>query len=67
MITRFWVVGAEYTDTNFSALTGSTPVVEGPFVSEEDAKSVWRQLSSQSSSLARTRFSIMSERMRLMN
>lgn len=65
MITRFWVVGGEYTDTQFSALAGSTPIVEGPFQSEEEATQVWRHLSSQSSSLAHTRFSIMSERMRL--
>ncbi len=62
---RYWVIGGQYVDTSWSALRDPSPTVAGPFESESDAKARWRQLSSETSSLASTRFSVVSETVRL--
>jgi hypothetical protein len=61
---RFWVVGGEYADTSFSALTQGQATVTGPFDSEEEARAAWRGLNDKPHS-ALTRFSIVHENLRL--
>ena len=62
---RFWVVGGEYADTSFRALTQGHATVTGPFVSEEEAKAAWRDLYERQPGSALTRFSIVQENLRL--
>jgi hypothetical protein len=58
------VIGGEYTDTQFRSLRSEQPTVAGPFESRDDAQQTWKQLSSEHSSRATTRFSIASEHIR---
>jgi hypothetical protein len=62
---RFWVVGGEYADTSFSALTGPSATVAGPFDSEEAARAAWRGMYDRQPCSALTRFSIVHENLRL--
>jgi hypothetical protein len=62
---RFWVVGGEYADTSFSALSQGAATVTGPFESEEEAKAAWRDLYDRQPGSALTRFSIVHENLRL--
>ncbi|MDB5459016.1 MAG: hypothetical protein JWO72_757 [Caulobacteraceae bacterium] len=61
---RFWVIGGDYTDTEFRSLRSAQPTVAGPFESRDDAQQTWKALSSEHSSLATTRFSIAAEQIR---
>jgi hypothetical protein len=63
---RFWVIGGEYTCTGFKALRGGSQV-EGPFENRDEARAVWKRLSSEHSSRATARFSIASEQLVLPN
>ena len=61
---RFWVIGGDYTDTGFRSLRSAHTTVAGPFDSRDEAQQTWKQLSSEHSSLATTRFSIAAEQIR---
>jgi hypothetical protein len=61
---RYWVVGADYADTEFRVMRNEAPTVKGPFDSEEEATVTWRQLSAEATHLASVRYSILSERFR---
>jgi hypothetical protein len=62
---RFWVIGGEFADTSFMTLTCQRASVAGPFASEDEAKAVWRDLSTDRTSSALTRYSILHEDIRL--
>lgn len=64
---RFWVVGGEYADTSFRSLTCDQATVAGPFDNEAEARAVWRGLYDRQACSALTRFSIVSENLRLAN
>ncbi len=53
----FWVVGGEYRDTSFQALSGQ-PEVFGPFPDYDDAMRVWRERTGVSKSAALVRYTI---------
>ncbi|MBP5856497.1 DUF4170 domain-containing protein [Marivibrio halodurans] len=42
---EFWVVGGEYTDTDFQAMKPGTEERLGPYSRYEDAEKVWKQKS----------------------
>lgn len=61
-IHRYWVLGADYVDTDFRVLRDPSPTVVGPFDTEAEAALAWRELSGARSSFALTRYSILSEK-----
>ncbi|MBX6322007.1 MAG: hypothetical protein IRY94_09290 [Rhodospirillaceae bacterium] len=56
--TCFWVVGGEYTDTDFARLVEGTGQVYGPFDSYEEARAVWERQSLATRCRALMRFAI---------
>lgn len=55
---QFWVIGAEYRDTNFDQLIEGTSRVYGPFAEYDRAKEIWRERSLASRCEAATRYTI---------
>ena len=58
---RFWVVGGEYTTTDFETLIQGTERVVGPFETRNDAERTWRALSEDFRPQAQVRFTIAHE------
>jgi len=58
---RYWIVGGEYTDTNFSKLVEDTRQVLGPFTQYDDALSIWHRLADKTRSICTARFVITRE------
>jgi len=58
---RYWVIGGNYRDLDFSALRDGTEMLLGPFEREEDAKSEWKRVSFENKSTATARFAIVAE------
>jgi hypothetical protein len=56
---QFWVIGAEFRDTAFRAVSG-TPSAEGPFMSYDEALRIWRARSEETRHEAFRRFTIAS-------
>lgn len=57
--TEYWVVGGEYTDTNFKELKGGGKEEHiGPFTSREDARSAWKAKSMEHIDNAYVRYRI---------
>ena len=54
----FWVVGGEYTDTDFNAVKPGTEVKLGPFDTYEEARKVWKDKSMAAIDDAYVRFRI---------
>ena len=64
MTTRYWVVGGEYRDPEFSALVPGTERMVGPFENERKARNEWMRLTySPGTDPATTRYSIAMETM----
>ncbi len=62
MTKRFWVIGGEYEDPNFSALIPGTEKMVGPFDNERRARTEWTRLTCcPVGGTATTRYSIASE------
>jgi hypothetical protein len=62
MATRYWVIGGEYRDPEFSALMPGTEKMVGPFENERRAKTEWTRLTCcPNGTTATTRYSIASE------
>lgn len=56
---EYWVVGGEYTDTNFTDLAGGkSPDEHGPFESYEEAREKWAALSMANVDNAHARYSV---------
>lgn len=58
---RFWVVGGEYTSTDFETLIQGTERVVGPFETRNEAERTWRTLSEDHRPQAQVRFTIAHE------
>ena len=56
--TFFYVIGGEYEDMSFDRLITSTSTIEGPFVTEAEARQTWQRLNEKSGGDAATRFEI---------
>lgn len=62
MAKRYWVVGGEYSDTDFIMIAGGgEPERHGPFATYEDAKDEWARLSWQHIDDAHVRYTIDTE------
>ena len=62
MTRRFWVVGGEYRDPDFSALIPGTEKMVGPFEDERKARNEWIRLTyCPQTTSATTRYSIAAE------
>lgn len=62
MAQRFWVIGGEYTDTDFVDIAGGGPPERhGPFESYEDARVEWARLSWDHIDDAHVRYTIDTE------
>ena len=63
MATRYWIVGGEYADPEFSALIPGTETVAGPFADAGKARSEWlRRAHAPGTCPATTRYTIAEER-----
>jgi hypothetical protein len=60
---RFWVVGGEYSCLSFTQLKNGAPQVMGPYETRDEAREVWRRVSSETRSQATTRFAIAAEQL----
>jgi hypothetical protein len=59
MMSKYWVVGGHYASTDFVRLApGAEDVRIGPFISYNEARSAWAELSWQASDECNTRFVI---------
>ena len=62
MTKRFWVVGGEYRDADFSALIPGTETMAGPFEDEHKARNEWLRLTyAPGTDPATTRYTIAAE------
>ena len=64
---RFWVVGGDYSCMGFRELKPGSQQMIGPFEDRDQARRVWKQVSTEHSSRATARFSIASEQVFLPN
>jgi|GEM_PF-619689 hypothetical protein len=63
VMTEYWVVGGEYTDTSFTTLrSGAKLECYGPFMSYEAARKEWLARTMQTIDNALIRYRIVSER-----
>jgi hypothetical protein len=58
---RYWVVGGEYRDPEFSALVPGTERMVGPFDDEGRARNAWIRLTYCPNVTATTRYTIAAE------
>ena len=61
MTSRYWVVGGDYADCNFSQLTPGTESIHGPFECELRARTEWQRLTFRDRTEATRRYTIASE------
>jgi len=57
---RYWVVGGDYSCTEFNAIRGQAQAI-GPFEAREQAEQAWREVSRENRSRATARYAITSE------
>lgn len=58
---RFWIVGGEFTSTDFNQVIEGTQQVVGPMECRKKAEQLWRNMSEQDRSQCNVRYSIVSE------
>jgi hypothetical protein len=58
---RYFVIGGNYRDLEFSALRDGSETILGPFDCEAAAKSEWKRVSFEHKSTATTRFLIVAQ------
>ena len=61
---RYWVVGGDYSCTEFNSLRGR-PEAIGPFEDRTRAEQAWREVSRENRSKATARYAITAEQIRL--
>ena len=62
MATRYWIVGGEYRDTDFTKLVPGTETMSGPFADERKARNEWLRLTyAPGTDPATTRYTIAAE------
>jgi hypothetical protein len=65
MATRYWVIGGEYRDPQFTRLVPGTETMAGPFEDERKARTEWTRLSCcPAGGSATTRYGIAAEPIR---
>jgi hypothetical protein len=66
MATRYWVIGGEYRDPQFTSLVAGTETMAGPFEDERKARTEWTRLSCcpEKSGCATIRYGIAAEPIR---
>ncbi len=64
---RFWVVGGEYSSTDFCEFKNGAPDVMGPFTTRDEARAAWKQASDGSRSCATAKYAIAAEQLTLPN
>lgn len=57
----YWVIGSEYTNTEFHEVIDGTQAVFGPFVSYDDARHEWREHADATRANCHVRFTIVEE------
>lgn len=63
MTQRYWVVGGDYADSDFTNITPGTATISGPFADMGRARTEWQRLTFRDRLGAMTRFSIAAEPM----
>ena len=58
---NYWVIGSEFTDTEFCEVVGGTQALFGPFGSYEDARLKWREKADATRASCHVRFTIVEE------
>lgn len=58
---RFWIVGGEFTSTDFNQVVEGTEQVVGPMDCRKMAEKLWRNMSEQDRPQCNIRYSIVSE------
>lgn len=58
---RYWIVGGEFTSTEFSEVVSGTERVIGPLDCRNKAVKMWRDMSEKERSQCNVRFSIVAE------
>ena len=61
MTQRYWIVGGEYADCDFTRLTPGTETMIGPFVDELRARTEWQRLTFRDNLPATMRYAIAAE------
>jgi hypothetical protein len=61
MCVKYWIVGGEYTNTEFSELVNGTARVKGPFLDRDAAVQAWRRLISETRHQCLARYTIAEE------
>lgn len=61
MPSSYWIIGGEYTDTEFRQLVAGTERVIGPYPSREAALPVWRELADRTKANCCARYTIAQE------
>jgi hypothetical protein len=60
---RYWVIGGEYSCTDFKTLKTSAPDVAGPFDTRDEARAAWKRLSERTRSCATAKYAITAEQL----
>ncbi len=58
---RYWVIGGNYRDLDFTAIRHGTETILGPFDNAEHARCEWKRVSLEHRSTATARFAIVAE------
>ena len=58
---RYWVIGGDYNDCDFTALAPGSETVSGPFRCENKARTEWQRLTFRDHAGATTRYTIAAE------
>ncbi|WP_343562445.1 DUF4170 domain-containing protein [Kiloniella sp. b19] len=58
---KFWIVGGEFTSTDFSQVVAGTEQLQGPFNCREEAMTTWRNISEERRGECNVRYIILSE------
>jgi hypothetical protein len=64
---RYWVVGGEYSGTDFKTLKTGAAQAAGPFDTREEARRAWQRLSDETRSCATAKYAITAEQLTLPN
>jgi len=62
---KYWVIGSEFTGTDFSQVVDGTQCVHGPFASYDDARHTWRERANATRASCHVRYTIVEEASRL--
>ena len=58
---KYWVIGSEFTDTEFLRTVGGTEAVFGPYGNYQDARLKWREKADATRARCHVRYTIVEE------